>query len=178
MSTETSGVEAVGRLDRVAGVVMGAANVVATLWILWLMVLIVSDVIGRETFGHPIAGVPEIVKFSIVGIVFLQVAHTHRKGDMIRSDGILGMVRARWPRAGLAMEVFAQLCGATFASTLAWAVWPKVTRAYERGEMEGVQGHFTMPVWPFLFLIVLGSILLTLSFLLTAATEFKEHRTA
>lgn len=178
MSTESTGVGARDRLDRVAGVVMGAANVVATLWIIWLMVLIVSDVIGRETFGHPIAGVPEMVKFSIVGIVFLQIAHTHRKGEMIRSDGILGMVRARWPRAGLAMDVFAQLCGAAFASTLAWAVWPKVTRAYERGEMEGVQGHFTMPVWPFLFMIVLGSILLTLSFLLTAATEFKEHRTA
>ena len=178
MSTESTGVGANDRLDRVAGVVMGAANVVATLWIIWLMVLIVSDVIGRETFGHPIAGVPEMVKFSIVGIVFLQIAHTHRKGEMIRSDGILGIVRARWPRVGLAMDVFAQLCGAAFASTLAWAVWPKVTRAYERGEMEGVQGHFTMPVWPFLFLIVLGSILLTLSFLLTAATEFKEHRTA
>ncbi|MAY85894.1 MAG: C4-dicarboxylate ABC transporter permease [Pseudooceanicola sp.] len=178
MSTETSGVGVRGRLDQVADVVMGAANVVATLWILWLMVLIVSDVIGRETIGQPIAGVPEMVKFSIVGIVFLQIAHTHRKGEMIRSDGILGMVRARWPRAGLAMDLFAQLCGAAFASTLAWAVWPKVIRAYERGEMEGVQGHFTMPVWPFLFLIVLGAILLAVSFLLTATAEFKEYRTA
>ena len=79
MSTETSGVGVRGRLDEVADVVMGAANVVATLWILWLMVLIVSDVIGRETIGQPIAGVPEMVKFSIVGIVFLQIAHTHRK---------------------------------------------------------------------------------------------------
>ena len=48
----------------------------------------------------------------------------------------------------------------------------------ERGEMEGVQGHFTMPVWPFLFLIVLGAILLAVSFLLTATAEFKEYRTA
>ena len=88
------------------------------------------------------------------------------------------MVRRRWPTAGLTLDLIAQLCGAAFALTLAWAVWPKVVRAYERGEMEGVQGHFTLPVWPFLFLIVLGSILLALSFLLTAATCFKEHRNA
>ncbi|PJE37986.1 TRAP transporter small permease [Pseudooceanicola lipolyticus] len=178
MTQDITRVGARGRLDQVADVVMGTANVVATLWILWLMVLIVADVLGRETLGRPIAGVPEMVKYSIVGIVFLQIAHTHRKGEMIRSDGILGMVRRRWPTAGLTLDLIAQLCGAAFALTLAWAVWPKVVRAYERGEMEGVQGHFTLPVWPFLFLIVLGSILLALSFLLTAATRFKEHRNA
>ncbi|MBR9762017.1 MAG: TRAP transporter small permease [Rhodobacteraceae bacterium] len=167
-----------GRLDRIADAVMGGANVVATLWILGLMVLIVCDILGRETLGHPIAGVPEMVKFSIVGIVFLQISHTHRKGEMIRSDGILGMVRGRWPRAALALELLAQLCGAAFAGALAWAVWPKVVRAFERGEMEGVQGHFTLPVWPFLFLIVLGSVLLAASFLLTAAAELQKHRNA
>ncbi|MFX4296224.1 MULTISPECIES: TRAP transporter small permease subunit [Roseobacteraceae] len=155
---------------------MGTANVVATLWILGLMVLIVCDILGRETLGRPIAGVPEMVKYSIVGIVFLQIAHTHRNGEMIRSDGILGMARRRWPVAGLVMDLFAQICGAVFAATLAWAVWPKVVRAYERGEMEGVQGHFTLPVWPFLALIVLGSVLLAVSFLLTAMTTLKEHR--
>ena len=176
MTPGTATAGARGRLDRAADAVMGAANVVATLWILGLMVLIVCDILGRETMGHPIAGVPEMVKYSIVGIVFLQIAHTHRKGEMIRSDGILGMVRSRWPRAGLAMDLIAQLCGAAFAATLAWAVWPKVVRAYERGEMEGIQGHFTLPVWPFLFLIVLGSALLTVSFLLAAVTELKKHQ--
>jgi TRAP-type C4-dicarboxylate transport system permease small subunit len=168
MTLETTATGARGRLERITDGVMGAANVVATLWILGLMVLIVADILGREAMGHPIAGVPEMVKYSIVGIVFLQVAHTHRKGEMIRSDGILSWLRRRWPRAGMALDLLAQLCGAGFALTLAWAVWPKAIRAYARGEMEGVQGHFTLPVWPFLLLIVLGSVLLAASFLLTA----------
>lgn len=177
MTTSETPVGAPTRLDRLADAVMSTANVVATLWILGLMVLIVADVLGRETLGQPIAGVPEMVKYSIVGIVFLQIAHTHRKGEMIRSTGILGMLTARYPRAAKAMELTAQLCGAAFALTLAWAVWPKAIRAYERGEMEGVQGHFTLPVWPFLSLIVLGSVLLALSFLLSAAREVQSRPT-
>ncbi len=107
MTTSETPVGAPTRLDRLADAVMGTANVVATLWILGLMVLIVADVLGRETLGQPIAGVPEMVKYSIVGIVFLQIAHTHRKGEMIRSTGILGMLTARYPRAAKAMELTA-----------------------------------------------------------------------
>jgi len=157
---------------------MRVANVVATLWILGLMVLIVSDILGRELFGTPIAGVPEMVKYSIVGIVFLQIAHTHHAGEMIRSDGILGAVRRRSPRAGAAMDIVAQACGAGFAALLAYTVWPKMIRAFERGEMEGVSGHFTMPVWPFLGLIVLGSALLAVSFAMAAAHGLQQMRKA
>lgn len=178
MTAETVPDEAPGRLVRMADAIMGGANVVATLWILGLMGLILCDILGREVLGRPVAGVPEMVKYSIVGIVFLQIAHTHRKGEMIRSDGILAMLRNRWPTAGLMMDLLAQLCGAGLAVLLAWAVWPKALRAYERGEMEGIQGHFTLPVWPFLSLIVLGSALLALSFLLTAMALVKEQRSA
>ena len=42
------------------------------------MVLINSDVIGRNLFNAPILGVPEMTSLSIVGIVFLQLADTLR----------------------------------------------------------------------------------------------------
>ena len=63
-------------LSRATVAIMRLANVVATLWIILLMLLIVGDILGRELFGNPIAGVPEMVKFSIVGIVFLQISHS------------------------------------------------------------------------------------------------------
>lgn len=154
--------------QRIANGIMSAANVAATAWILLLMVLILSDVIGRNAFLAPIAGVPEMVKYSIVGIVFLQVAHTHRKGELIRSDGLLGLLIQRAPRAGAALDLVAQLAGVAVSLMLAWAVWPKATRAFERGEMEGIAGHFQMPVWPFLTIVTLGSVLLAVSFLISA----------
>ncbi len=145
---------------------MSLANVVATAWILVMMTLLLCDIIGRDVFGAPIAGVPEMVKFSIVGIVFLQVAHTHRKGEMIRSDGLLGVISAAMPRFGALLDLLAIFAGAGVSLLLAWAVWPKALRAFHRGEMEGIAGHFQMPVWPFLTIVAVGSALLALSFLL------------
>lgn len=145
---------------------MSLANVVATAWILLMMTLLLCDIVGRNIFGAPIAGVPEMVKFSIVGIVFLQVAHTHRKGEMIRSDGLLGVIAGAMPRVGAALDLLAIVAGAGVSFLLAWAVWPKALRAFHRGEMEGIAGHFQMPLWPFLTIVAAGSALLGLSFLL------------
>lgn len=158
-----------GAITRALGGIMSLTNVVATTWILLLMVLIIADVVGRNAFLSPIAGVPEMVKYSIVGIVFLQIAHTHWKGQMIRSDGLLDVLRRARPRLAGTLDIAAQLIGAGFTFMLAWAVWPRMAKAFERGEMEGVSGHFTLPVWPFFLIIVLGSVLLGLSFLLAAA---------
>lgn len=163
-------------LSRALGAVMSLSNVVATTWILLLMVLIVADVVGRNAFLNPIAGVPEMVKYSIIGIVFLQVAHTHWKGQMIRSDGLLVMVSRSRPRLAASLDLAAQLAGTAFTFLLAWAVWPRMVKAFERGEMEGVSGHFTLPVWPFFLIIVFGAVLLGLSFLLAAADAVRRLR--
>ena len=142
------------------------ANVAATAWIILLMVLIVADVLGRNVLAAPIAGVPEMVKFSIVGIVFLQITHTHVSGQMIRSDGLLNALIRRRPRLGHALDALAQATGAALTAALAWTVWPRLIKAYDRGEFEGAVGHFVLPVWPFLAIIVGGSALLSLSYLI------------
>lgn len=154
---------------RLFAAVVAAANAVATAWILLLMVLIVADVVGRNTLGAPIAGVPEMVKYSIVGIVFLQIAHTHRVGAMIRSDGILARVARARPRLGAALDALAQVLGAALTLVIAWTALPRLDRAWTRGEYEGAAGHFLLPVWPFIALVILGSALLALSFLIAGA---------
>ena len=61
-----------------------ALNVLGSIWILAVMVLINVDVFGRALFNDPVAGVPEMVQLSIVGIVFLQITHTLRMRRFIR----------------------------------------------------------------------------------------------
>lgn len=168
--------ESRGALARLFNAVAGLANVAATLWIILLMVLVVADVAGRNLFLSPIAGVPEIVKLSIVGIVFLQIAHTHAHSHMIRSDGLLNMIARRHPRIAAAMDLAAQLMGAGLTLALAWAVVPRLEKAWERGEYEGAIGHFTLPVWPFLAIIVAGSLLLAISFVAAAAKAVRRMR--
>lgn len=153
------------------------ANVAATAWIILLMVLIVADVLGRNFLAAPIAGVPEMVKFSIVGIVFLQITHTHVCGQMIRSDGLLNALIRLRPRLGHSLDAFAQATGAALTAALAWTVWPRLLKAFERGEFEGAVGHFVLPVWPFLAIIVGGSALLSLSYLVQCWQAVERART-
>ena len=61
------------------------------------MLLICADVAMRNLFNAPIAGVAEMVAFSIVGIVFLQLAHTLRTGALTRTDLLLGALEHRAP---------------------------------------------------------------------------------
>ncbi len=165
-----------GLAERLLGRTTLLANVAATAWILVLMALIVADVVGRNAFLSPIAGVPEMIEVSIVAIVFLQVAHTHRESQMVRSDGLPGVLRRRWPRAAAGLDLLAQTAGCAVASVLAVAVWPRMVRAFERGEMQGISGHFTLPVWPLLLIVAVGSGFLAVSFMLSAGSAARRLR--
>ena len=140
------------------------ANAISTAWILALMALVVADVFLRNAFLAPIPGVPEIVKYSIVGIVFLQIAHTHEIGAMIRSDGLLELLGRRNPMLAAILDATAQFSGMILTLALAYAGWPRIMRAIARGEMAGTQGHFLMPVWPFYAIMIAGSLMLSISF--------------
>ena len=51
------------------GRLVGGMNALGTVWIIGLMLLINSDILARGALNAPIAGVAELVSFSIVGIV-------------------------------------------------------------------------------------------------------------
>ena len=88
------------------GALVAGLNALGSVWIIGLMLLICADIVMRSFFSSPIAGVAEMVAFSIVGIVFLQLAHTLRTGSLTRSDLLLGYLARRVPglhRAALAL---------------------------------------------------------------------------
>jgi TRAP-type mannitol/chloroaromatic compound transport system permease small subunit len=168
MKTDTSPGTDARRTSGVAVVVEGL-NSVGTLWILLLMLLICADVVGRTLFGHPIAGVPEMVSLSIVGIVFLQLPSTLRSGRLTRSDMLLAAVARRSPRALHAVEIVFHSLGLVLMGFIVRASWPRFLVSIERKEFVGVVGHFTAPTWPIKAILIIGSTLLALQFLLIAA---------
>jgi len=160
------------------GKVIGVMNAVGTIWIIGLMILINADIIGRGAFHHPIAGVPELVAFSIVGIVFLQLAHTLKSGSMTRSDVLLNVLERRAPRARLVLLTLFHLIGGALMALIAWKFWPSVAQAWlhpERNFM-GNPGFFTIPQWPLYVLIFLGIAATAIQFLIIALGEFKSFR--
>jgi len=61
-------------------------NSVGTLWVFALMFLICADVAGRYLLNAPIKGAAEMVGYSIVTAVFLQMASTLRAGRFTRAE--------------------------------------------------------------------------------------------
>ena len=53
-----------------------ALNYVSVILIFLMSLLVFADVVGRYLFNHPIAGTTEIVKCTIIAIVFLGIAYT------------------------------------------------------------------------------------------------------
>jgi TRAP-type mannitol/chloroaromatic compound transport system permease small subunit len=156
------------------GRVVGGLNALGTVWIMILMVLINADIIGRAVLSKPIAGVPEIAAYSIVGIVFLQLAHTLQIGSLTRTDVLLGVLMRSRPRLYHALVGLFDLVGAAIFAIVAWRMIPAFLDAFNdtAHNFIGNPGFFTAPKWP-LFLIVLIDVVFTAAqFLVGAIASF------
>lgn len=153
--------------------VIGVMNAIGTLWIIGLMVLINADIFGRGALHAPIAGVPELVSFSIVGIVFLQLAHTLRSGSMTRSEVLLNVLERRAPRARFALLALFHLIGGVLLAIVAWKFWPTLVEAYEHPARHfmGNPGFFTIVQWPLYGLILSGIVATCIQFFIMATDD-------
>lgn len=140
---------------------------IGTTWIFALMLLIVADVIGRNFLNKPITGVAEFAARSVAAIVFLQLAAAIMAGKMTRSDFLLRLL-LRWsPRAVSLLEVAFAIVGSFLFAALAYISWPELLQAWTINEFFGVQGVFTLPTWPFRALMVIGSAMASVAYLMT-----------
>jgi len=153
-----------------------ALNALGTLWIMALMLLINSDVIGRNLLGTPVRGVTELVSLSIVGIVFLQLADTLHSGRFTRADVLLDRLKLGRPVAAARLQAMFHLTGAALMGVILWAAWAPLVESVRIREYVGAIGDFTAPTWPIRLIIVAGSAVTAVAFLLLAVAEFRAAR--
>jgi TRAP-type mannitol/chloroaromatic compound transport system permease small subunit len=150
---------------------LSALNSIGTLWIFTLMVVISTDVIGRTVFNSPLPGVLELVRLSIVGIVFIQLGHTLRAGRITRADNLIHLLQKRLPRLGFGMQALFELAGTGIFVVLFQASLPLFVRSWTSAEYAGIEGYITYPVWPVRLIILIGSFCAGLQFLLFAIRD-------
>ncbi len=131
-------------LDRIAM----ASNVCGTLVVLALVVIVNVDVISRGVFSAPFRGSVEVVQFSMVLIVFLQLPDVVRVDRLTRSDGLLSMMVGRRPMAARWLSKVINAISAVLMALIAYAIWPEFVEAWETGDFFGTPGVFTAPWWP------------------------------
>lgn len=153
---------------------IGAAlNALGTIWIFALLVLVDADIVGRELLGAPVRGTTEIVGLSIVGIVFLQLPNALWAGRFTRAELLIDRLALRRARLASAVQGVLHLLGALVLALVCWAVWPEFVRAWQIGDYVGAIADFTAPTWPVRLVMVVGSGLTAITFLLLAAADFQ-----
>jgi len=147
-----------------------AANAVGTLCVLALVSVINFDVVSRSLFNEPFHGAVEVVQFSMVLIVFLQLPDVVRVNRMTRSDGFLTMIGTH-RRIGMVLRRGIDLISAVMMAAIAWAIWPEFVEMWHSNDYFGVPGVFTAPWWPVKLVIFVSTTLCSLLFLLKATVR-------
>ena len=146
--------------DKISKVMM----VMAATWAFVLTFIIMADIIGRGVFNDPLNGVREIVANSIVIIVFLQAGYAIRSRSMLSADFVVNLFPSWARRAALALGY---LLGVAFFVLIIWGGWQLAVDSWVGGEFEG-EGALRVPAWPTRFLILVGSALAIVNYLVMA----------
>ena len=159
---------------RAFGALVSGMNAAGSCWIVVLMLLINAEAISRSAFNQPIIGVIEMIEISVIGIVFMQLADSLRRGVLTRSDGLFNQVMRRKPAAGHVMAVITYLLGAVFMVLIIWGSVPFFIDAWEKDYYIGVEGMFTAPVWPVALIIVVAVAVTMIQFLVILADHWRQ----
>jgi len=140
------------------------ANVAGTLVVLGLVIIVNFDVVARGVFNQPFRGAVEVVQFSIVLIVFLQLPDVVRINRLTASDGFLNLVGNRFPRFTRGLRFFINTIAALFMAAIAVTMYPEFIEMWHTQDFFGIPGVFTAPWWPIKLVITLSAALCAILF--------------
>ena len=141
--------------------------ILAAVWALGLSVLIVADIVANNVVGRAIPGVRELVISSIVMIVYLQLGYAIRSHSMLRSDTLLLAMPITMQR--ILLGIGYALGAAFFFMIMRGTIDPTVY-AWNTGEFWG-EGALRVPVWPTRLVVLFGSALAVLNYVVAALID-------
>lgn len=152
-----SGRAIIVRASALLGWISQVANAIGTLVVLGLVLIVNFDVVARGIFHAPFRGAVEVVQFSMVLIVFLQLPDVVRVNRLTRSDGLLAVLGDRHPRLANSMARTIDLISAVFMGLIVLTVWPDFIENWESADYFGTPGIFTAPWWPVKLVILMSA---------------------
>lgn len=139
-----------------------------TLWIsnlgqgvlMVMVLLVVTDIILRRFFNSPLSWSLEAVEFMLVIVVFFSVAYCAIKDSHVSIDVLV----ARFPATTRKIiDIFTHILGIALFFFMTWGVIMSGITQWKGGYITGI---LPVPVYPFLFVIALGSAMLALVLLM------------
>ena len=145
-------------------IVTRSTNILSTIsafWALLLAGIFLVDIIGRDVFNTPFLGTHEIVGNSIVGILFLELPSTIKRGAMLRTVFIFNAVSENWRRI---IDCASYVLGILLFLAIVFGGWDTMITSWEILEIEGA-GAFEVPIYPVRTIIILFSLICTIVYL-------------
>ena len=152
-------------------------NSAGSVWIFGLMFLICADIIARAGFNAPIRGVTEIVGYTLIGAVFLQLAHSLHVGRFSRAEMFIEPLARKHPVTAALFQMVFSAGGVFVFGLIAFGTTSKFEEAWPDLKF-GVEGDFTILVWPLRLIILIGATMVAvkyLSLLTDYAIDLRQH---
>jgi TRAP-type C4-dicarboxylate transport system permease small subunit len=148
-----------------------ALNLLGTAMIVLMAVLVNVDILSRNIFNAPIAGVIEFISLSIVSIVFLQIPNTIMERRHISNDILINLLK----NSGLLkyLSLLYSLLGVVLMTLIFINVLPNFLAEYRGNFYRGTAGLIEIPTWPFMLLVMVGAFFAILQYLVEAFGTFK-----
>jgi TRAP-type C4-dicarboxylate transport system permease small subunit len=141
---------------------------VTAFWAFFLALLVSTDVLMRGLFNSPITGVVEIIKNSIVIMVFLQMGYVVFTDSMLKADFFTQHLS---PGSTRLINGFNALAGAFLFGLMAYSCIEPMAGAFQRGEFEG-EGALRIQTWPVYCVLIFGSGWCSLNYILSFIRKY------
>lgn len=152
-----------GRLTTVLSYIGGAV-------LFFMMLLTVADVFMRYVFNSPLLGVQEITEFMMVTFVFFSLAYTHVQGAHIRVDFVMERLPPKAQKIIEQFILFIEMLLLLIISVMG------IFKGLRVMEMNHISGILSIPVYPFYFVVVIGSFAMALELLKDFFKKFKNNK--
>ena len=144
-------------------------NIFGAFLVLAMMVLIVSNTVGRYVLNTPIHGTIELTEFMMVGIVYFTLAYAQANKKHLRVE----LLYEFFPRKiQLACDLAAYMIGLIVFALISWQGVLSFLDSWEFGE--ATMGYVAFPIYPAKAAVPVGCFLLCLRLYIDIIDVMKE----
>ena len=157
--------------ERLFGGINRTTDATAIVLIFLVALWIVSDVLARALFNHPLPGTMELVKTALPAVVFLTFTHTLRIGRHVR---MLIFVQRLPNRSREMLDIVGSLFALLVFIMISIYVWDGAWETFLRRDYEGTQ--LRVPIYPTHFAVALACTMLSVQYVINMFGAIKRFR--
>ena len=121
-----------------------------------LMLLTVSDIIGRRFFNSPILGAYELSEFMLVIVVFFVLAHCEFRWCNVTIGLVVSRLRPK------SQSIINSIMYVLFLGSSCILTWRLCLLAMREWQNNLISGNLNLPVFPFVLIAAFGCFLLSI----------------